>query len=264
MTARAERPGTMRARDLYLASAFLPFVPAAGSVVAAMEPGQWTGLTASLVRAVTPDALLYSAACVLLAAPVAGVAVAASRRSTRHDDPRRAAGLDALRLIAATGIFCAVSAVLTLARLAPSIDALRFIGTSHLVLASVTLALAALGALMGTLLRDPLDAAAAALCIAATAGYGVLIAGTPVGTMPAPVLKAALLASPIMSIASAAQIDLVRSEIWYQISPLAHVQVEYPTWTAVCLSYLAAGCMALLGMAWRSGHGRVLARGQGL
>jgi hypothetical protein len=254
----------MRARDLYLASAFLPFVPAAGSVVAALEPGQWTDLTASLVRAVTPDALLYSAACVIVAAPVAGVAVAASRRSTQpHDDPRRAAGLDALRLIAATGSFCAVSAVLTLARLPPSIDALSFVGTSHLVLASVTLALAALGALIGTLLRDPLDAAAAALCIAATAGYGVLIAGAPVGTMPAPVLKAALLASPVMSIASAAQIDLVRSEIWYQISPLAHVQVEYPTWTAVSLSYLAAGCLALLGMTWSSGHTRVRA-GTGL
>jgi hypothetical protein len=74
--------------------------------------------------------------------------------------------------------------------------------------------------------------------------------------MSAPALKAALLASPVMSIATAAQVDLVRSDIWYQISPLAHVQVEYPTWGAVCLTYLAAGCTALLGMAWTSGHGR--------
>jgi hypothetical protein len=165
--------------------------------------------------------------------------------------------VDVLRLVAATGIFCAVSAVLTLARLGPSVDTLSFVATSHLVLASVTLALAAFGALLGTFFRDPLDAAAVALCLAATAAYGVLVAGAPVGMMPGPVLKAALLASPVMSIASAAHLDLVRSDIWYQVSPLAHVQVDYPSWGAVCLSYLAVGCTALLGMAWRSGHGRV-------
>jgi len=264
-TPRRKRPAATRTRDLYLASALLPLAPAAASIVAAIEPGGWTGITASLVRGLTPDALLYSAACVVVAAPLAGVAVTASRRTAQsHGTPHLAAGPDVRRLVAATGIFGAVSAVLTLGRLGPSIDTLSFVATSHLVLASVTLALAALGPLLGTLFRDPLDAAAVALCLTATAAYGVLVAGAPVGMMPAPVLKAALLASPIMSIASAAHVDLVRSDIWYQISPLAHVQVEYPSWGTACLSYLAVGCTALLGMAWRNGHGRVRALEQRL
>ena len=265
MAGKTERPGTTRARDLYLASALLPLVPGAGSIVAAMEPGQWTGLTPSLVRGVTPDALLYSAACVVVAAPLAGVAIASSRRAAPPGASAWPAAIaDAQRLAIATAIFAAVSAVLTFMRLGGGEDALRFVATSHAVLASVTLALAALGALLGTIFRDPLDAAAVALGLAATAGYGILVAGAPVGLASAPVLTAALLASPVMSVASAAQVDLVRSDIWYQISPLAHVQVEYPTWGAVCVAYLLAGCAALLGMAWRSGHDRVRALEQRL
>ena len=224
---------------LYLAAALLPLVPAGASIAIAAGADGWPFVTASLVRAVTPDALLYSAVCVVVAAPIAGVAVASSRR-----------------LICAAAIFCAVSAVLTLARLGVDADTLRFVGTSHAVLASATLALAGLGAWLGSVLRDPLDAAAVALTIALTAAYGVLVAGAPVGELSPPLLKAALLASPVMSVATAAHVDLVRSDIWYQISPLAHVHLEYPAWTTVCGSYLAAGGAGFLATMWcRTGRG---------
>ena len=211
-------------RRLYIAAALLPIVPGVASIGAALEPGAWPAVTAALVRGVTPDALLYTAVCVVIAAPIAGVVVRSNRQ-----------------LLIATAVFCAVSAALTLARLALDADTLRFVATSHAVLASVTLALAALGAWLGSVLRDPLDAAALALVIALTAAYGVLVAGAPVGAMPPLMLKAALLASPVMSVATAAHVDLVRSDIWYQISPLAHVHLEYPAWTTVCGSYLLAG-----------------------
>jgi hypothetical protein len=223
----------------YLAAALLPLVPALASIAGALEPGQWSGLTASLVRNVTPDALLYSAVCVVVAAPIAGVAVSSNRR-----------------LLIATALFCAMSAALTSARLGLEADTLRFVATSHAVLFSATLALAGLGAWLGAVLRDPLDAAAIALTIAVTAAYGVLVAGAVVGEMSPPMLKAALLASPVMSVATAARVDLVRSDIWYQISPLAHVHLEYPAWTTVCGSYLAAGGVGFVATMWcRTGRG---------
>lgn len=223
---------------LYLAAALLPLVPGVASI-AALGPGEWSGLTASLVRGLTPDAVLYTAVCVVIAAPIAGVAVASHRR-----------------LLIATAVFCAMSAGLSVARLGVDIDALRLVAISHAVLASAALALAGLGAWLGSVLRDPLDAAAIALTVAVTAAYGVLVAGAPVGELSPPMLKAALLASPVMSVATAAHVDLVRSDIWYQISPLAHVHLEYPAWTTVCGSYLAAGGAGFLATMWcRTGRG---------
>lgn len=240
------RPNSVRARDLYVAAAMLPLAPGAASIALALEPG-WTGVTSSLLRAATPDALLYSAVCTVVAAPLAGVAVAASHRG--------ATAKDVGRLAIATVIFCAVSAALTVARLGVDADTLRFAATSHAVLASATVALAALGALLGTLFRDPLDASAAAVTVALAAAYGVLVAGAPVGELSPQLLKAALLASPVMTVATAARVDLVRSDIWYQISPLAHVQLEYPAWTTVCGSYLLAGCAGFVATMW-CGTGR--------
>jgi hypothetical protein len=233
---------------LYLAAALLPLVPGVASVATAIGGGAWSELTWSLVRAVTPDALLYSAACIVVAAPLAGVAVASGRRRPALDTVRR--------LAAATAIFSAVSAMLTVARLGLDPEALRFAVTSHAVLASVTLALAAFGAWLGSLMRDPLDAAALAITAALTAAYGVLVAGAPVGELSAPILKAALLASPVMTVATAAQVDLVRSDIWYQISPLAHIRLEYPAWGTMCGAYLAAACGGFFATMWcRAGRG---------
>jgi hypothetical protein len=117
------------------------------------------------------------------------------------------------------------------------------------VLASATLALAALGALLGTVFRHPLDAAAVAVGVALTAAYGVLVAGAAVGTLSTGMLKAALLASPVMTVATAAHVDLVRTDIWYQVSPLAHIGLEYPAWSTVCGWYLLAGCAGFVASA---------------
>jgi hypothetical protein len=241
--------------SIYLAAALLPLVPGLVSIAALVDEAGWSGLSAALVRAVTGDALLYTAASVVVAAPLAGVAAVAGRRHSP--------GAAAIRLSIATAIFCAVSAALTFARVGVDTGTLGFVATSHLVLACATIALAALGALLGTLFRHPLDAAGVAITIAFTASYGVLAAGAPVGGLPPAVLNAALLASPVMTVATAAHVDLVRSDIWYQISPLAHVRLEYPAWGTVCVSYLLAGCVGFVAAMWcRTGRGPV--REQGL
>jgi hypothetical protein len=225
---------------LHLTAALLPAVAALASVLAAVDVHDWTGLNAALVRGTTPDALLYSAACVVVAAPLAGVAIPSRQR-----------------LFVAVAIFCAVSAALTLARLGVSAEALRFVGSSHAVLASATVALAALGALLATIFRNPLDAGAVALGVSLTAAYGVLVAGAPVGGLSTAWLETALLASPIMTIATAAQLDLVRTDIWYQVSPLAHVRLEYPALGAVCGTYLLAAGAGFVAAAMRANGARV-------
>jgi len=226
---------------LYLAALLLPLLPGVASIAAALGDAGWTGLSASLIRAVTPDALLYTSACVVVAAPLTGVWVASHRRG-----PLATAG----RLGLATVIFCASSAALTTVRLGGEAGSLLLILTSHAVLGSVTLALAALGAFAGTCFRDLLDAAALAVGAALLAGFGVLVAGAPIAQLPAPALEGALLASPVLTIATAAHVDLVRSDIWYQISPLAHVRLDYPAWTTVCGAYLLAGLAGFGAIGW--------------
>jgi hypothetical protein len=98
---------------------------------------------------------------------------------------------------------------------------------------------------------------------ALTAAYGVLVAGASVGELSAAWLETALLASPLMTVATAAHVDLVRSDIWYQISPLAHLRLDYPAWTTACGSYLLAGGAGFFAIMWcRTSRGPE--RGHGL
>jgi len=57
--------------------------------------------------------------------------------------------------------------------------------------------------------------------------------------------------APVASgvVATAAHVDLVRTDIWYQVSPLAHIGLEYPAWSTVCGWYLLAGCAGFVASA---------------
>ena len=116
---------------------------------------------------------------------------------------------------------------------------------------AVALALAAFGALCGAAFRDPLDAAACSLTIVLVATGGLLVAGASVADAPRGLIDVALAASPLVAITAAAHIDVIRMGVPYQISPLAHIQVDYPTWTAACACYMtiAACCFVALGWA---------------
>ena len=63
-----------------------------------------------------------------------------------------------------------------------------------------------------------------------------------------PAINAALAASPLVATASAASFDLLRTDVLYRLSPIAHVRFDYPDWPASVTLYLllaAAGFAAV-------------------
>jgi hypothetical protein len=93
-----------------------------------------------------------------------------------------------------------------------------------------------------------MDAAGVSLLLSLIASGGLLVGGASVGDLPRLVIAAGLVASPLVAMASAAQIDIVRSDLLYQISPLAHIQIDYPTWSLATVCYLAAACVFVLSL----------------
>jgi hypothetical protein len=247
----APRPLRRHAK-LWLLAPALPLLAGAASVFVNLEPSSWFSVPDAIRRGVTADALLYIAGCVIVAAPIAGVAVASSRR---HDlaATRLSIALAAMSpLVAAVLLFVVSSAVVTAVGLGTTDAAtLSFIATSHATLAAVALALAAFGAFCGAAFRDPLDGAACSLSTVLIATGGLLVAGSSVADAPRQLIAVALTASPLMVITSAAHIDLVRMGVPYQISPLAHLQVDYPSWYAACAWYLAVAVVCFLGFTWK-------------
>ena len=62
-------------------------------------------------------------------------------------------------------------------------------------------------------------------------------------------MNAALLANPIVAVASAANIDLLRFEFLYQVSPIVHRTFDYPTWYLAVACFSAAALLATAGAA---------------
>jgi len=104
----------------------------------------------------------------------------------------------------------------------------RSLAAGQLTITVGALALVAIGAAFAALLHDVLDAAACAVAFGIVVTFGVLAAGPPVGSLPTPVVNAALLASPMVATASAANVDILRGDLLYRLSPIAHRRFEYP------------------------------------
>ena len=227
-------------RALWASAVGLPVLAHGVPIFVHVEPESWFGMAATLRRALAADALLYTGACAIVAAPVAGAAVAAARRSLPADRDTASAALGtAWPLIVAVLLFAGVSALLTFGWTAGREDAAAFVARSHVTLVAVALALSAWGAFCGASFRDPLDAAAVSLLVTLVAAGGLLVAGAVVADMPQRMLGLGLAASPLVVIASAARIDIVRMDLLYQISPLAHMQMTYPAWHSAAVAYLA-------------------------
>jgi hypothetical protein len=251
------REATTRDRvRLWATAALLPAVLNAAAIYVNLGPG-WTSFSASEWRAFAADALLYVSAVLVIAAPLAGVvAVKIERRAARHADSTNIAVLTTRTLALTAIFFTATSACLTGLEWGGSEGTLAFVATSHATLAAVALALGAFGAYCGAVWRDTLDAAAISLVVSLVAAGGLLVAGASVADASPRALQAGLMASPFVAAASAAQIDVVRLETFYQISPLAHMRVDYPTWQAACGWYLAVGCVCFVGVTLRFRNGR--------
>jgi hypothetical protein len=122
---------------------------------------------------------------------------------------------------------------------------MRLVVTSHATLAVIGLALAAFGAWLGSACHDPLDAAALGVSTALVAALGLFAAGPLVTDLPAAIVNAALSANPIVAAASAADVDLLRIDLLYRISPLAHRSFEYPAWYSPLALYGAVLVVSL-------------------
>ena len=172
-------------------------------------------------------ALLWETTAVVVIAPLAGVALAS----------RDFRGLR--RAVIALALLGGVSAVaaMSIARVP-----WQTVVATHLTLGTVAIALAVFGAWCGSTFRDPLDAAACSVAVVLVATCGLFGLGTLSADLPTSVVNAALMANPIVAVASAANIDLLRFEFLYQISPIAHGRFDYPAW------YLAAACFSLVSL----------------
>ena len=215
----------------------------AGSLIVNVSPRGWLTLTEKARWSLAPDALLFATAFVIVCAPIVGVGVI-----TRPSGRRNLAS-SLFTLTAAVSMFTLVSALLTIGWQFGQDDALAFTTRFHATLAAVAMALAAWGALCGAWLRNPLDAVGLSLLTTVVAAGGLLFGGSLSADLPRALVAAGLMASPLFAAASAARIDLLHSDLLYQISPLAHVQIDYPTWTLATFCYLVAAGICLLTLA---------------
>lgn len=171
--------------------------------------------------------LIVEAIVTVIAAPAAGVLSACA--------PRRA------RLVILATVLLAIAASLAWRAAGPSPSVpLSTMVRGQLAWTVVFLAVLSSGALAATVLREPLDAVALVTTVWVTAAFGLLAAGPILVDLPTPLLDVAMFASPVIVVLSAGDVDLFRVPAVYQLSPIAHVRFDYPSWLAAALAYLVA------------------------
>ena len=191
-------------------------------------------------------------------APLAGLFTALRVRS-------RCAGLEpatsASRMLAgagwlARGVLTPVSLVVA-ASIVIALAIGAFVDTAalwwfHAVLLAAAMALAMVGAVCASTFREPLDAAACAIAISTTVAAGVFVAGPALDNIPGQLLEPALLVNPVVATAVAGNIDIFRMHPLYQLSPLAHRQVDYASASTAFATHAAIAVILLLVTARRS------------
>jgi hypothetical protein len=193
-----------------------------------------TGLSAAIRTRLAHQFLLAEAALVVLWAPLVGVFTA------MRMGPRLGGSV-----VARMTLMTAASAAIVLA-MQTAMES-RPLVWSHAILWAAALALAMLGAACASMFREPLDAGAAAVGVALLGTIALFAAGPALDLLPGSVLDAALAVNPIVTTAAAADLDLWRMPLLYQLSPLAHRQVEYPAGgTALTAYLLIAGALLFL------------------
>jgi hypothetical protein len=105
---------------------------------------------------------------------------------------------------------------------------------------------------------DVLDAVACSVATSLIVGFGVFVIGPAASELPTRLLNLMLVANPLIATASAANVDLFRGELLYQLSPIAHREFDYPAWyvaaTLYCVVAAAASLAAASAHRWRASH----------
>ena len=183
------------------------------------------------------DGFLLCAAILPILAPALGASLAGRR------DARQLV----FTLVLATALASIVSAALMLTLLSSIPGSMAAAARAHATLLSALVALALIGAWAAMLCRNPLDAAGITVTASVALTVGVLLLGPLTGDLAPWLVRGLLQVSPLVTSASAAGIDLYRTETMYQLSPLASLGFAYPSWSLACAMYLAAATLAFLG-----------------
>jgi hypothetical protein len=216
-----------------IGAASLPIIAAAIAFALDVDPSRWHALSPPLVRQVLADALLIEILLLMIAAPLAGVIL--------RDRP---ADLVIIPLvIAATSGFGLLSLIGWHAM--PVVFVI--VGAAHATLFAAALLFMGLGAAAGSWWRDPLDAAALSICAALLITIGPFLAGPLAGLASRPAVNTILTINPLVATAAAADIDVLRMDLLYRMSPIAHRQFAYPSWpVSAGIFALAAASLMLL------------------
>lgn len=257
MTANAGSNGRAN-RQFWAAAVGLPVLSHGLSFVVNVGDGAWWPLPTAVRWSLAGDAILYTVGGAVIAAPLAGVVASANGAAGRLAARWGATGT----LTVAALLFAVTSGLLTLGWSAGREDAVTFVLRSHATLLAVTLTLAAGGAVAAAWLRDPLDAAAVSLLAALLGTVGLLVAGAAAADVPESMIALGLAASPLVAVASAAHIDIVRMDLLYQISPLAHMRMDYPSWYGACAGYLTVALACFAGLTWKHRMSQPALRGR--
>jgi len=225
----------MRISNPWLGAAVLPVIAFISALIADVDPSRWSSLSAPMFRPVLADALLLEVLLLLVAAPLAGVAL--------RGQPAR--------LLLAAAVTTGVSALGLLIGWHALPGVFTLVGASHASLFSAALLLAALGAWAASRWRDPLDAAAISIGAILIVTIGPLLAGPLTAAASARVVNALLAINPLVSTAAGADIDVLRMDVLYQLSPIAHRQFDYPSWPISAGLFLACAGAVLLRTARR-------------
>lgn len=193
-----------------------------------------TALPSPMLAGALTDALLVNGGVAVIAASLAGVVLAGGR-----DTGLRSLG----RLSGLVVAFAVASGAMSFAAGAPPPRTVGTVAATHLAMIAGALAFGSFGILCGRVFRHPLDAAAVSLGAALLCTVGILVAGPVAAYAPPLLVDGALLASPLVTIATAARIDILRTDVLYRISPLAHVGTEYVAWPLATAVYFV--CTAI-------------------
>lgn len=182
----------------------------------------------AVIRTLAADAYLWGAATVVVCAPLVGVA---SRRS-------RTAGFGAAAAFTAASLAFALTAAFF------SGSSWRPVWVSHVVVAVVGLTLVALGQAAAQRIPSLVDAAGVSLALSLGASAVLLVGGPATAELGEQAINAGLLANPLIAMTAAADIDLLRTPVLYDLAPISHRRFSYPSWQVTTLAYGALAACA--------------------
>ena len=116
--------------------------------------------------------------------------------------------------------------------------------SAHAALLVAVAAMTQLGRIIRLASHDPLLAGLAGLLFSVALTIGPFVLGPLMSNVPLSAFTWMLFANPLVTVSTAAGIDLLHLDLIYRLSPLAHRGVALPAWTTACSGYAVLGLAA--------------------